>query len=76
MTPGRMEHGGTPFKIPAMFLEEDNTVALLGWLNGTAWQHGVVELGLGSFTHGPASNRVSCFLVDRTEIMTVHTVAF
>jgi hypothetical protein len=47
-----------------MFLEEENTVALLGWLNGTAWQDGVVQTGLGTFTDGPASNRVSCFLTD------------
>ena len=51
----------------SMFLEEQNTVALLGWLNGTAWQDGVAEAGLGTFTDGPASNRVSCFLTDRTD---------
>lgn len=51
----------------SMFLEEENTVALLGWLNGTAWEDGVVESGLGTFTDGPASNRVSCFLTARTK---------
>jgi ubiquitin-conjugating enzyme E2 O len=49
----------------SMYLPEENTAALLGWLNGTAWEAGVAESGLGSFTDGPASNRISCFLVDR-----------